>query len=379
MTDMMRVCAHIDIAAIKHNIDIMSEGLGDDTCIYVVVKADGYGHGALSIARELCDYGRVGGFCVATFSEAKELRDGGIKAPIIILGYTFPNVYDEMTAYDIRPTIISCEMAKELNEAAARIGRKAIVHIKVDTGMGRIGFLPDENGLSEVLKVIELPNIEVEGIFTHFARADEADKTATKKQYELFKKFADAVSDAGYDIPIRHAANSAAILSFDDIKDDTAVRAGIATYGLFPSDEVGEGLGLYPALSLYSHVVHVKTVHSGTPISYGGTFVTKRDTVVATVPVGYADGYPRSLSNKGRVIIRGSYAPILGRVCMDQFMVDVTDIPDVSVGDKVTLIGKDGELAITAEELGKASGRFNYELVCDLNKRIPRVYDNGTY
>jgi alanine racemase len=278
-------------------------------------------------------------------------------------------------------TVFRYDSIEEIDNTAAKIGKKAKVHIKVDTGMGRIGILPDESGLEYVKAIMSKKNIEIEGIFTHFARADEIDKTSAHKQLDLFKGFVKDIKDSlGLDIPVKHCSNSAGIIELPEANMDM-VRAGITLYGLYPSDEVSkEIVPLKPALSLYSHIVYVKTVHKGDSISYGGTFTASKDVRVATVPLGYADGYPRSLSGKGYVLIRGRKAPILGRVCMDQFMVDVTDIPDVKEDDIVTLIGYDGGQHISAEALGDLSGRFNYELVCDLNVRLPRVYIyNGKY
>lgn len=371
-----RVCAEIDLDAVKKNISIMKSRLSGDTRLYMVVKADGYGHGAVQIARAIENDDRILGFAVATITEGIELRDAGIKKDILILGITFPEVHESVVAHGLIPTISSIEQARSFDDIGRISGRKVKVHIKLDTGMGRIGFMPDEAGINEVIEICRMDSLTVEGIFTHFARADENDKTATDIQYEKYKKVIDVLSKNGIEIPVRHAANSAAILSYPmDIVN--AARAGVAIYGLMPSDEVGPDRGLIPALSLYSHIVHIKTVSKGTPISYGGTHVTEKEMKVATVPIGYADGYPRSLSDKGEVLIRGKRARILGRVCMDQMMVDVSDIKDVDFGDKVTLIGKDAGDCITAEELGDKSGRFNYELVCDLNKRIPRIYKGG--
>ena len=262
-----------------------------------------------------------------------------------------------------------------LDAAAAKAGKKAKVHIKVDTGMGRIGITPDDEGLDFVKFVMEHPGLEVEGIFTHFAKSDEADKTSANHQLELFQNFIDRIqSELGLEIPVKHCSNSAAILEMPQANMDM-VRAGITTYGLYPSEEVSKDIvPLRAAMSLYSHIIYCKTIHAGQSVSYGGLFTATKDTRVATIPVGYGDGYPRSLSGKGYVLIHGKKAPILGRVCMDQFMVDISGIPGAMEGDKVTLLGADGQERITAEELGELSGRFNYEFVCTLGKRIPRVY-----
>ena len=262
-----------------------------------------------------------------------------------------------------------------MSGAAERTGKAAKVHIKVDTGMSRIGITPDDTGLRFVKEAMETPGIEIEGIFTHFARADEADKTSALKQLEVFQAFIGQIeSKLGLTIPVKHCSNSAGIVEMPQANMDV-VRPGIILYGLRPSDEVSQEIvALRPALSLHSHIVYVKEVQPGLSVSYGGTFTAQHKMRIATIPVGYGDGYPRMLSGKGYVLIHGKKAPILGRVCMDQFMVDVTDILNVKEGDPVTLIGTDGEETITAELLGDLSGRFNYELVCDLGRRIPRVY-----
>ncbi len=369
--------AKVDIGAILSNMRNMKANLKPGTRMMAVIKTDGYGHGAVPLARELQKLDFLFGFAVATPEEAYELRDAGIIHPILILGYTFPYSYGALIEQEIRPTVFRMDMAEELNEEAKKLGKKAKVHIKVDTGMSRIGISPDEAGFSFVKEVSKLENIEIEGIFTHFARADETDKTAANSQFDAFKQFTERIeTELGLHL-IKDCSNSAAILEMPYANMDM-VRAGITLYGLAPSPEVDMGIvELKPALSLHSTVVYVKTLPKGCPISYGGTYVTKEETKVATIPLGYGDGYPRSLSSKGYVLIHGMKAPILGRVCMDQFMVDVSRIPDVKEGDAVTLIGRDGAEEITADALGELSGRFNYELMCDLGKRIPRIYVNG--
>jgi alanine racemase len=295
----------------------------------------------------------------------------------LILGYTFPYSYKELISKEIRPTVFTLEAASELSKAALELGTKCKLHIKVDTGMTRIGIRPGDEGIELVKEIAALPGLEIEGIFTHFATADESDKTKTYAQLDKFKGFADQVeSELGIKIPLKHCSNSAGIAEIPEANMD-AVRAGIIIYGLWPSKEVEDAhkIDLKPALSLKSKVVYVKTVPKGQEISYGGTFTTKRQTRVATICIGYGDGYPRALSNLGHVLIKGQKAPIIGRVCMDQFMVDVTDISEpILVGDTVTLIGRDGNETITMEEVGDISGRFNYELACDLGKRVPRIY-----
>ena len=375
----MRVYARVDLDAIINNIEQMKNRIAPDTRIAVVIKADGYGHGSLPIAMELSDIPYIWGFCVATCEEAMELRIHGIKKPILILGYSFSEDYDSLIKYDIRPTIFTYDMAKEYSKHAVRLKREVSVHIKIDTGMGRIGFFPNEESARQIGEIFKLPNLKPEGIFTHFARADETDLSSTEDQYDKFLHMIDMCMDVGVEFDIRHCSNSAGILGFSKGNLDM-VRAGITTYGLWPSDEVDRSMPLMPALSLYSHVVYVKDIMPGQAISYGGTFVANESMRVATVPVGYADGYSRGLSGRGYVLIHDKKAPILGRVCMDQFMVDVTDIPDVKARDEVVLIGAASDASssdaprITMEELGKISGRFNYEFVCDLGMRIPRLY-----
>ena len=376
----MRVYARVDLDAIIHNIERMKKRIADDTKIAVVIKADGYGHGSLPIAMELSDIPYIWGFCVATCEEALELRVHGIKKPILILGYSFAEDYDALIKNDIRPTVFTYEMAKDFSDAAVRLKKDVHVHIKIDTGMGRIGFRPDESSAEIISDIFKLPGLLPEGIFTHFAKADEKDLSATEIQYERFNSTIEMCKSKGVDFLIHHCSNSAGILAYSKGNMDM-VRAGITTYGLWPSDEVSHDMDLLPALSLYSHVVYVKDVNEGQAISYGGTFVAKEPMKIATVPVGYADGYSRGLSGKGYVLIHGQKAPILGRVCMDQFMVDVSHIPDVKVRDEVVLIGSPTDEAeaalcegITMEELGELSGRFNYEFVCDLGMRIPRIY-----
>lgn len=370
-----RVWAEVDLDAIWENMVHMKENIAENTKILAVIKTDGYGHGGVPIAKMLEQLDFMFGYAAATYEEAHVLREAGVKKPILILGYTFPYCYEELIREEIRPAVYRRDTVEELVAAAAKVGQKAKVHIKVDTGMGRIGITSDEEGLEFVRFLMGHPELEVEGIFTHFAKSDEEDKTSANHQLALFQNFIDRIqTELGLTIPVKHCSNSAAILEMPQANMDM-VRAGITTYGLYPSEEVRKDIvPLRAAMSLYSHIVYCKTIHAGQSVSYGGLFTAQKDTRVATIPVGYGDGYPRSLSGKGYVLIRGKKAPILGRVCMDQFMVDISEIPGVMEGDKVTLLGVDGTERITAEELGELSGRFNYEFVCDLGKRIPRVY-----
>lgn len=365
----------VDLGAIRDNMIHMKQHISDNTKMLAVIKTDGYGHGAVPIAKELESLDIVYGYAVATAEEAFEIRDAGMKKPILILGYSFPYAYERFVKEDIYPTVFRRDMLQDIVAAAKKVGKKAKVHIKVDTGMGRIGIMPDEEGLNFVKEVLAADELILEGVFTHFACADMADKTSAKKQLDIFNGFVDKIEEScNYKIPYRHSSNSAAIMEIKDANMDL-VRAGVTMYGLMPSDEVDMSLvSLKPALSLYSQIVYVKDLKAGMSVSYGSTFTASQDMRVATVPLGYGDGYPRSLSSKGYVLIRGQKAPILGRVCMDQFMVDVTNIAGATEGDKVTLIGEDGGEVITADFLGELSGRFNYELVCELNPRLPRIY-----
>lgn len=370
-----RVWAQVDLDAIADNMTGMKKNLPERTRMTAVVKTDGYGHGSVPIAKKLEPYEFMFGFAVATPEEAHILRLAGIKKPVLILGYSFPYSYELLAREELRPAVFRKDSIIPLAKAARRAGKTVKVHIKVETGMNRIGITPDREGLSFVEALARQDGIEIEGIFTHFARADEADKSSALEQFRTFESFIHMIEqELSLEIPVRHCANSAGILEMPQTGLDM-VRAGIAMYGLAPSDEVSMDIvPLKPALSLYSHIVHVKTLYTGQSVSYGGTFTASRDMRIATVPVGYGDGYPRGLSGKGHVLIHGSRAPILGRICMDQFMVDVSHIPETAEGDRVVLIGGCGRERITAEELGGLSGRFNYELICDLGKRIPRVY-----
>ena len=374
-----RAYARIDLDAVAYNMEQMKQSLEPQTKMMAVIKADGYGHGAVPIAEMLETKDYLWGFAVATLDEAVVLRTEGVKKPILVLGCVFPDQYLEMLKHDIRMNIYTEEMAEAISRMAAGEGLCAHMHIKLDTGMGRLGFDMSDSSVEAITRISQLPSVEMEGIFTHFAKADETDKTFTEKQLRDFSEMTERLAENGVRFAYEHCANSAAIIDIKEANFDL-VRAGISTYGLYPSEEVNkENVKLKPAMALKSHVAFVKEIHEGTPISYGGTFVSEKKMRIATIPVGYADGYPRSLSNKGWVLIRGKKAPIVGRICMDQFMVDVTDIDGVSFGDTVTLIGRDGNETITVEELGELSGRFNYEFVCDLGKRIPRVYvKNGS-
>jgi alanine racemase len=364
-----RAYVKIDLDAIGHNVDLVRRKVGSDVKILGVIKANAYGHGAPEVASYLAS--RVDYFAVATVEEALQLRACGINQPILILADVPETRLAELIRNRITITVSTRRNAETLSKAASALNMNAILHIALDTGMTRIGFRYDD--IQEILRIKDLPNLTIEGIFTHYSCADMADKAYSKKQLERFGTAIYALEQQGLRIPVKHISNSAGIIEFD-ANHLNMVRAGILIYGLYPSDEVNPDFGLKPAMSFYARVNHVKTVEAGHGVSYGATYVTKAPTVIATLSVGYADGYPRALSGKGRVLIHGQYAPILGRVCMDQMMVDVTHIPDVVTGDFATLVGTDGNNTLSVEELADNAASFNYEFVCGIGMRVPRIY-----
>ena len=359
----------IDLDAIARNFDAVREKAG--VKVMAVVKADAYGHGAIQVARLLQD--KCAFFGVSSMLEAMELRKAGLTTPILILGHTPVNAYPTAIREGIRPTIFHYEDAKALSLAAQEAGLAAPFHFAVDTGMSRLGFQATEESADVCAKIARLPGLVPEGLFSHFATADCADLSRARLQAQRFDAFDAMLRRRGVAVAIRHMDNSAGLMNFPNHYE--MVRSGIVTYGMYPSEEVSpELLKLEPALQFLSRVSHVKTLPAGREVSYGGTFVTTRDTRIATVPVGYADGYRRSLSGKFYVLIHGKRAPILGRICMDQMMVDVTDIPETAVGDRVTLVGRDGGEVITMEAIAAAADSFNYEFVCGISRRVPRIY-----
>ena len=369
-----RVKAVVSLDAIAHNFEEMKKNIADGTKIVAVIKADGYGHGAEAIARLIEGYEYIWGFAAATAEEAIQLKDAGVKKPVLILGLVFEEYFQELIQKEERMTVCDYDMAKALSEEAVRQGRQVHIHIGLDTGMSRIGFADNQESVEEIKRIAALSNVEIEGMFTHFARADETDKSPAEDQLKRYLAFVELLEKAGVQILLKHCSNSAGIIRMPEANLNM-VRAGITIYGIYPSAEVERDIvKLIPAMELKSHVAFVKDLPAGTAISYGGTFASETDLRVATIPVGYADGYPRTLSNKGWVLIHGQKAPILGRICMDQFMVDVTHIADVKHGDEVTLIGRDGDECIHIDELGDLSGRFSYEFACEISKRVPRVY-----
>lgn len=369
-----RVKAVVSLDAIARNFEEMRKNIAEDTKIMAVIKADGYGHGAQAIAMMIHDYPYIWGFAVATPEEAIELRNSGVTKPVLILGLVFEEYFPELISRDISLAVADFSMAEKLDQEAARQEKKVHIHLALDTGMSRIGFADNEESVEEIRKIAGLENVGIEGMFTHFARADEKDKSPAKVQLQRYLDFSELLEKAGIKIPLRHCSNSAGIIRMPEANLNV-VRAGITIYGIYPSSQVERDIvKLTPAMELISHVTFVKDIPAGTAVSYGGTFVAEKLVRVATVPVGYADGYPRSLSGRGWVLIRGKRAPILGRICMDQFMVDVTDIPEAQPGDKVILIGKDGKEEISIEGFGDLSGRFSYEFACCIGKRVPRIY-----
>lgn len=373
MKEYYRVQAEIDLDAIYENIKNTREKLADGVKLMAVIKSDGYGHGAVAVAKTIDSM--VDAYAVAILEEAEELRQSGITKPILILGHVPEQQYPALLALsDVMPAIFTLESAQALSQCAVEAGKEVKIHLKVDTGMGRIGFLPNAQSLMEIEEIHKLPKLRIDGCFTHFAKADLREKEDTWKQFHIFTDYIQKIKALGIELPTCHAANSAAIMELPQMHLDM-VRSGISTYGLYPSEEVDKKeLALQPGMAIRAFISHVKEVEAGTAIGYGGTFVTERRTKVATIPVGYGDGYPRSLSNLGRVLIHGQSARIIGRICMDQFMVDVTELGEVKTGDDVILVGTDGTERISVEELADQSGSFNYEFVCDIGKRIPRVY-----
>ena len=373
MDDYSRIRADIDLDALNDNLNTYLASLPAETKAVAVLKANAYGHGAVPIGRFLETRDDVWGFAVATAGEGAELRASGIRKPILLLGISFPESFG--TILDERLTACICdeESAVLLSEKAAAAGRRADVHLKIDTGMGRIGFADRAGSVDAIRRICALPGLHVQGVFTHFARADEEEIAPAEEQLARFLTFLSLLRKEGIEPELVHCCNSAAGFRMKKAGMSLA-RLGVSLYGMPPSAEIADGLNLKPVMSLVSHISFLKDVQPGCAISYGGTFVAERPMRVATVPVGYGDGYPRTLSGRGSVLIRGKRVPILGRVCMDQFMVDVTGIPDAARGDEVVLIGRQGDEEITAMEVSEMSGRFHYELTCDITDRVPRCF-----
>lgn len=373
----MRVWKEIKLDAVKDNVKNIRGLLKDGVRLLAVIKADAYGHGAVEVAQSLLFDGGADYFGVATYGEAEQLRRAGINTPVLILGAVFDDEYAELVKDDITLTVFDFDTAKKLSDTAKKLGKTAKIHIKIDTGMARIGFLPSEDAVEEIIKISKLDGIEIEGMFSHFAKADEADKMPTRVQFEKFMFIKNELLKKGIKIPICHICNSAGIIDFPEYHLDM-VRSGIITYGYYPSDFVNkDALKLESAMSFKSRVVHIKTVEKGTSVSYGGTFTAKEKMKIATVSAGYADGYSRLLSNKADVIINGVRCRVLGRVCMDQLMIDATHLKNINLGDEVILFGKSGNNKVTVEETAEIMGTINYEVMCGLSRRVPGVYIHG--
>jgi alanine racemase len=369
-----RAWAEINLDNIAHNVREIRRITSKKAEIMGVVKADAYGHGVMEVVKTLLDNG-VTHLAVSMLDEAIQLRKCDISVPILVLSYTDPVRAEEVIQYGITQTVFSHDLARALSEAACRLNKKVKIHIKIDTGMTRVGFMPGYSAVKNVVEISRLPGIIIEGLFSHFASADEKDKSYTYMQFERFMSIWTELSRIGVHIPVKHICNSAGVISFPEMHMDM-VRPGIILYGLYPSEEVDKSrIDLRPAMSLKANVILVKEVEKNTCISYGRTFTTRRESKIATIPIGYADGYTRLLNGKGRVLINGEIAPIVGRICMDQCMADVTGLAaDVRVGDEAVLFGRQGGHEIRVEEVASQVGTVNYEVVCIVGKRIPRVY-----
>ena len=373
MEKIMRpVWAEIDLDILANNMKNIKKLAGNKE-VMAVVKADAYGHGAVDVAHCFLENG-ASRLAVAMLTEAIELRNNNITAPIMILGYTPLYLGEELINYDIEQTIYDLDYAKELSSLALTLNKKAKVHIALDTGMGRIGFLPSDESYKAICEICSLEGLDVVGIFTHFSSSDEKDKEYTQYQFNQIYDFISRLEKEGINIPLKHASNSAAIIDMPNTYLD-AVRAGIILYGYYPSNEVQkENLSIKPALTLKAKIAHVKELESGMYISYNRTFKTSRKSKIATIPIGYADGYIRTLKHQAKVIVNGQLAPIVGNICMDQFMIDVTDIDDVKTGDEVILLGESNGIKFDADNLAKCMDSINYEVLCLLKKRVPRAY-----
>ncbi len=368
-----RVWAEIDLDRLAQNVKNIKAAVPGR--LMAVVKADAYGHGAAETA-EVCLNSGADCLAVANIDEAESLRRKGINSPVLILGYTPPERFGDVIENNITQTVYSRKAAEELSEAALRAGRRCGVHIKLDTGMGRIGFPSDEKSIGDILEISRMPGISCEGIFTHFADADSRDKEYTVYQAKRFRYVTDSLEEKGLKL-IKHCANSAAILDMPEELGFDMVRAGIILYGCYPSEEVKRSVDIRPVMSLKSHIAHVKLLRAGSYVSYGRTYRAKKDITLVTLPVGYADGYFRCFGNSARIIIKDSYCPVVGRVCMDQFMADASGVPDVRPGDEAILMGEQRGLEVSADELALLGNTISYELLCSISRRVPRVYTEG--
>ena len=363
----------INLDNIAHNFLEIKRAIDDKTKIMAIVKANSYGHGSVNCAKTFIENG-ADCLGVSTLSEGIELRRANINSKILLLSYTPRANYDELLKYDLTQTIYNYEDAKILSDVALKMNKMAIIHVKIDTGMTRLGFLPNEESFNQILKISQLSNIHIEGIYSHFVMADEADKTYSREQYEKFIWSVSVLSDMGIDTGIRHISSSAAIIDLPEYNLDM-VRPGIILYGHYPSNEVDKDkLSLRPTMTLKASISNIKQVSTGTGISYNHIFKTQRDSVIATLPIGYADGISRRFIGKGSVFVKNQCVPILGKICMDQMMIDVTDIPEVKIGDEVVLFGYENKDYPSIELLAEILGTINYEVFCSIGRRIPRVY-----
>ena len=363
----------VDLDALAHNMREIRRLAKKDALVTAVIKADGYGHGATKIAQTLLENG-ADRFAVAVLDEGIELREAGFEVPILILGFTDKERAEEIVSYDLEQAVYSWELAEAISKEAVKQNKTAKIHIKVDTGMGRIGLRPDKDSVQLIKKISKLPNIAIEGIFTHFAVADTLDKTYTEGQYERFTWICGELERENVKINVKHCGNSAAIIDLPNMHLNM-VRAGIILYGLKPSDEVMlDKIELKQVMSLKVRITHVKEIEAGQSVSYGRRFIAEKKSKIASLPIGYADGYTRMLSGKAEALVKGRRVPVVGRICMDQCMIDVTGIEDVKVGDEVVLFGKQGEGFIHIDELAEKLDTINYEIVCMISRRVPRVY-----
>ncbi len=372
-----RAWAEINLNAIAHNVREIRKLTGNHVEMMGVVKADAYGHGVLEVVRTLLDNG-VTQLAVSMLDEAIQIRKMGIDVPILILSYTDPARAEDIIENELTQTVFSFDLPQALSAASVRLGKSVKVHIKVDTGMTRVGFMPGYNAVKNIMEIGRMPGLIIEGIFTHFASADECDRDYTNMQFERFMSLCTELGRVGIHIPIKHVCNSAGTIQYPEMHLDM-VRPGVILYGLYPSQDVNRDIiHLEPAMTLKANVILVKDVESDVCISYGRKFRTSRQSKIATIPIGYADGYTRLLSNKGRMLVNGEFAPVVGRICMDQCMIDVTDLKhEVHVGDEVVIFGSQNGACISVEELATEIGTINYELICIIGKRIPRVYLRG--
>lgn len=383
--DSQLVWAEVDLDAIGHNTRELRRVTDPGARLMVAVKANGYGHGALEVAHRALQSG-ADALGVARIDEGIQLRDAGVDAPILIFGYTDTALAEKLIAFDLTQTVFSLETAEVLSRAAVLSGSKIKVHLKVDTGMGRLGLIPDgrqaspsdmggtKRSLSDVAAIAALSGLELEGIFTHFANADSADKTDADSQVELFLAFLDQLLHAGLEIPLRHAANSAAIIDMPHSHLDM-VRAGISIYGLYPSGEVNrDHVHLQPAMALKARIISLKAVPAGFKVGYGGTHEVDKATTIATIPIGYADGLNRRLSSRGQMLVAGHRVPIVGQVCMDLTMLDVGEVPDANLNDDVVVFGRQGDAILHVDEMAALLDTINYEIVSTISPRVPRVY-----